>query len=115
ATLAPEATAIRTYHPKILGLTWSYPATNRLLFSAGTATNSMNYAPGPQPETPLETIGVVDSGLGNLRYRAVGPDPTGSGGYGPKDNFIQNSRASVSYVTGSHNFQAGMQMRKGVK
>jgi hypothetical protein len=115
ATLAPEASAIRTYHPKILSLTWAYPMTNRLLFSAGTATNSMNYAPGPQPETPLETIGVVDSGQGNLRYRAVGPDTTGSGGYGPKDNFIQNSRFSMSYVTGSHNFQTGMQMRNGVK
>ena len=115
ATLAPEASAIRTYHPKVLAVTWSYPMTNRLLFSGGTATNSMNYRPDPQPETPLETIGVVDTGLGNLRYRAVGPDTGGAGGYGPKDNLIQNSRFSMSYVTGSHNFQTGMQMRNGVK
>jgi hypothetical protein len=115
ATLAPEASAIRTYHPKVLAVTWSYPMTSRLLFSAGTAANSMNYRPGPQNETPIDTIGVVDSGLGNLRYRAVGPDTTGSGGYGNKDNFIENSRFSVAYVTGSHNFQAGMQMRNGVK
>jgi Carboxypeptidase regulatory-like domain len=115
ALLTPEATAIRQYHPKILSATWSYPMTNRLLFSAGSNYQTLDYRPGPQPETPLETIGVVDSGLSNLRYRAVGPDTTGSGGYGNKGNTIVNSRFLMSYVTGSHNFQAGMQMRNGVK
>jgi len=77
ALLTPEASAIRQYHPKIFSGTWSYPMTNRLLFSAGSNYQTLDYRPGPQPETPLETIGVVDSGLSNLRYRAVGPDTTG--------------------------------------
>jgi len=115
ALLTPEASAIRQYYPKILGGTWSFPVTNKLLFSAGSNLQRLDYRPGPQPETPLETIGVVDSGLSNLRYRAVGPDTTGSGGYGNKGNTIVNSRFLMSYVTGSHNFQAGMQMRNGVK
>ncbi len=114
STLAPEASAIRTYHPKVFGITWDFPATSRLLFSAGTTTNSMNYRPGPQPETALETIGVVEASTG-VRYRAVGPDTTGSGGYGDKNNFIQNSRFSISYVTGTHNVKVGVQMRNGVK
>jgi hypothetical protein len=113
--LTPEASAIRQYYPKILAATWSYPMTNRLLFSAGTNYQTLNYRPGPQPETPIDTIGVVDSGLSNLRYRAVGPDTGGAGGYGNKDNTILNSRFAMSYVTGSHNFQAGMQLRNGVK
>jgi carboxypeptidase family protein len=115
ALLTPEATAIRQYHPKVLGATWSYPMTNKLLFSAGSNLQRMDYRPGPQPETPIDTIGVVDSGLSNLRYRAVGPDTTGSGGYGNKGNTIVNSRFVMSYVTGSHSFQAGLQMRNGVK
>jgi hypothetical protein len=114
STLAPEASAVRTYHPKVLGLTWDFPATSRLLFSAGTTANSMNYRPSPQPETALDTIGVVEASTG-VRYRAVGPDTSGSGGYGNKDNFIQNSRFSMSYVTGTHNIKVGMQMRNGVK
>jgi hypothetical protein len=113
--LTPEASAVREYYPKILGATWSYPVTSRLLLSAGTNLQRLDYRPGPQPETPIDTIGVVDSGLSNLRYRAVGPDTTGSGGYGNKDNTIVNSRFVMSYVTGSHNFQTGLQMRNGVK
>jgi len=113
--LTPEASAIRQYYPKVLGGTWSYPMTSRLLFSAGSNLQRMDYRPGPQPETPIDTIGVVDSGLSNLRYRAVGPDTTGSGGYGNKGNTIVNSRFVMSYVTGSHSLQAGMQMRNGVK
>jgi len=114
STLAPEAAAVRTYHPKVLGITWDFPATSRLLFSAGTTVNSMNYRPDSQPETPLDTIGVVEASTG-VRYRAVGPDTTGSGGYGDKNNFIQNSRFSMSYVTGTHNIKVGLQMRNGVK
>jgi len=79
STLAPEAAAVRTYHPKVLGITWDFPATSRLLFSVGTTLNSMNYRPDSQPETPLDTIGVVEASTG-VRYRAVGPDTTGSGG-----------------------------------
>jgi hypothetical protein len=114
STLVPEASAVRIYHPKVLGLTWDFPATSRLLFSAGTTANSMNYRPSPQTETALETVGVVEASTG-VRYRAVGPDTSGSGGYGNKDNFIQNSRFSMSYVTGTHNIKVGMQMRNGVK
>src|SRR5262249_61915137 len=59
-TLTPEASAIRTYHPKITALTWTFPATSRLLFEAGTATILLDYAPDPQPETPLFTIPVLE-------------------------------------------------------
>lgn len=115
ATLAPEATGRREYYPKIFGVTWNRPATNRLLFSAGTTSNWLGYAPLPQPETPLDTIGIVEQSTG-LRYRAVGPNATAlSAGYGEKYNFIQNTRFSVSYVTGSHNFKTGIQMRNGYK
>ena len=44
ATLAPEASARREYYPKVLALTWNFPATNRLLFSTGTASNWMGTA-----------------------------------------------------------------------
>jgi hypothetical protein len=115
STLAPEASAVRRYYPKILGLTWSAPITNRLLFSAGTASNWLGYGPYPQDETPLETISVVESST-SLRYRSVGVNSTAaSAGYGEKYNFIQNSRFAMSYVTGSHNFKTGLQLRQGYK
>ncbi len=114
ATLTPEAAAIRTYHPKIPTLTWTFPATNRLLFEAGTATQWLGYGPWPQPETDLYTISVLEQN-GNVRFHGTQPDTTGPGGLGNKWNLIQNSRAAVSYVTGSHAVRVGMQIRTGVK
>ena len=114
-TLAPEATGRREYYPKILGVTWSAPATNRLLFSAGTASNWLGYGPFPQDETPLDTISVVEQS-NSRRYRSVGVNATAaSAGYGEKYNFIQNSRFSMSYVTGTHNLKTGVQLRQGYK
>ena len=87
--------AERLYYPKVLGITWNYPATNRLLFSAGTASNWMGYGPFPQIETPLDTISVVEQS-NSLRYRSVGVNSTAaSAGYGEKYNFIQASRFSA--------------------
>lgn len=114
ATLTPEAAAIRTYHPKIPTVTWTFPATNRLLFEAGTATQWLGYGPFPQPETDLYTISVLEQ-TGNIRFHGTQPDTTGPGGLGSKWNLIQNSRAAVSYVTGSHAVRVGMQIRTGVK
>jgi hypothetical protein len=115
STLAPEASAERLYYPKVLGITWDHPATSRLLFSAGTASNWMGYGPYPQDETPLDTISVVEQS-NSLRYRSVGVNSTAaSAGYGEKYNFIQASRFSAAYVTGSHNFKTGIQLRQGYK
>jgi hypothetical protein len=114
ATLTPEASAIRTYHPKIPTVTWTFPATNKLLIEAGTATEWLGYGPWPQPETDLYTISALEQN-GNIRFLGTQPDTTGSGGLGSKWNLIQNSRAAMSYVTGSHTIKVGMQMRTGVK
>lgn len=114
STLTPEASAIRTYHPKIPTVTWTFPATSRLLVEAGTATQWLGYGPWPQPETDLYTISVLEQN-GNVRFHGTQPDTTGPGGLGSKWNLIQNSRAAVSYVTGSHAVRVGMQIRTGVK
>jgi hypothetical protein len=113
-TLTPEAAAIRTYHPKIPAITWTFPATSKLLFEAGTASEWLDYGPWPQPETDLFTISVLEQN-GNVRFHATPPDTGGSGGLGDKYNFIQNSRASLSYVTGSQAVKVGMQIRTGLR
>ena len=113
-TLTPEASAIRTYHPKIPTVTWTSPLTNKLLFEAGTAFIWLDYGPFPQPETPVNTIPVLEQN-GNVQFLATPGDTVGSGGYGDKYNYIQNSRAAVTYVTGSHAVKLGIQLRQGVK
>src|SRR5262249_57666835 len=113
-SLTPEASAIRTYHPKIPTITWTSPITSKLLIEAGTALEWLDYGPFPQPETPLNTIPTLEQN-GNVQFLATPGDTNGSGGYGDKYNLIQNSRASMTYVTGSHAAKLGFQIRTGVK
>jgi hypothetical protein len=114
ATLAPEAAAIRTYHPKIPAVTWTFPASNKLLIEAGTAFEWLLYGPAPQPETPIDTISSLEQNV-NVRFLAVVGDGTGGSAYGRKYNYIQNSRFAMSYVTGSHAVKVGLQLRQGIK
>jgi hypothetical protein len=113
-TLTPEASGVRTYHPKIPTVTWTFPATSKLLFEAGTATEWLTYGPAPQPGLDINTIPVLEQ-TGNVQFLATPGDATATSGYGDKYNLIQNSRASMSYVTGSHAIKLGMQLRTGTK
>jgi hypothetical protein len=112
--LTPEASGLRTYHPKIPTVTWTFTATKRMLIEAGTATEMLNYGPAPQPGVPIDTIPVLEQ-TGNVQFLATPGDSTVTSGYGNKRNLIQNSRAAVSYVTGSHSIRVGMQIRTGYK
>src|SRR5204862_4101172 len=75
ATVSPEAARVTDWHTQLGTLTWSYVATNRLLFEAGVA-------PGASPDTILAQsdrnagIPIVEQGGGSnplakpMTYRA---------------------------------------------
>ena len=83
--------------------TWSSPVTSRLLLEAGySATISqwnMFYQPGVTPDI----ISVSDTGIG----QSYGSAQQYLGFPNSRDRHTM--RASVSYVTGSHNFKTGFQ------
>jgi hypothetical protein len=110
ATLAPEATAARIYRPDIITATWSFPMTSRLLFEAGSATSRLDYSPTPQDFAAPDGISITEQS-NSLTYRAVPSSAGESTGLGQKYSLTQNSRFSMTYVTGSHNFKTGMTMR----
>ena len=88
---------------RLLQLTWSSPITSKLLLEAGgAATISQWNVPYP-PGVINEVIAITDQGLG-ISYGAPG---TFSGHPNGRDRYTQ--RASLSYVTGSHNFKTGFQ------
>ena len=104
---APEATANHVYTMKVPQVTWSYPATNRLLLEAAVGWNHAT-------RTNNRVVGVTKDDIAmrelstNFRYNARGDAPTTTAGYGYSDighNLMQ--RFAVSYVTGTHNFKAG--------
>jgi hypothetical protein len=111
STLAPEAAGKRVYRPDILTATWSFTATSRLLFEAGSSTNRLDYSPKQQSISAPDGISVTDQGTG-LVYRAVPSSTSESTGVGQKYSLTQNTRVSASYVTGSHAFKAGMTMQQ---
>jgi len=88
---------------RLVQVTWTSAATSKLLLEAGgAATISQWDVPYPAGVTN-DIISVTDSGLG-IGYGAPG---TFLGHPDGRDRYTQ--RASLSYVTGSHNFKTGFQ------
>jgi hypothetical protein len=112
AALSPEAARVTEWYTQLGTLTWTYTATNRLLFEAGVS-------PGASPDTILQQsdrlagIPIVEQGTGTnplakpMTYRAS----TAADMY---DNVRQQSfKASASYVTGTHSVKVGLDLQRG--
>jgi hypothetical protein len=90
--------------------TWTAPITNRILFEAGFTRFAYwtNNGPGQTPPDGTMSLiqvteqSAIDSHPANFAYRAVNS-------YFYNWANPDNWRASVAYVTGSHNFKAGYQ------
>ena len=90
--------------------TWTAPVTNRLLLEAGFSRYAYQTNGGPgivPPDGTMSLIQVteqnaIDGHGANFAYRAVNS-------YFDNWNNLGNWRASMSYVTGAHNFKVGYQ------
>jgi hypothetical protein len=94
--------------------TWTYPATNRLLFQAGVSLRQDRQFNGI-PEETGDAIPVLELNT-NVAYgsRFVSTTVVGDTEYGDMGNqYAYQTRASMSYVTGSHAFKVGMQTMTG--
>jgi hypothetical protein len=112
ATLSPEAARVTEWYTQLGTLTWTYAATNRLLIEAGVS-------PGASPDTILAQpdrnagIPIVEQG-GGVNPLAKPMTYRSSNAADMYDNVRQQSyKASVSYVTGSHNVKVGMDLQRG--
>ena len=120
SSTAPEAAqiTIRPWGTQLFQTTWTYTASNRLLFQAGA---SFNHNPIEGPPMPADGVGsrgdapavspdaisIFDSGLG-VRYGAVlRGSPAGTYYRNRSDDNI-NTLFSVSYVTGTHSLKVGV-------
>jgi hypothetical protein len=90
--------------------TWTAPVTNRMLLEAGFSRYAYKTNGGPgivPPDGTMSLIQVteqnaIDGHGANFAYRAVNS-------YFDNWNNLGNWRASMSYVTGAHNFKVGYQ------
>ena len=87
--------------------TWTYPATNRLLLEAGGVRLQL-------PEVPTSPERGVDRAdmQHDHRRRRIPAAPAPSAGVQRVRQNRSRTRGSASYVTGSHNFKAGLQVHE---
>jgi hypothetical protein len=105
---APETAVDFTYFGVNLAqATWSYAASNRLLFQAGATYLHNLTNPRAQPEVKPTDIPYLNLST-NYNYNAPGAGIS-TGAPGPGVDYGQrNERFSLSYITGSHAFKAGL-------
>jgi hypothetical protein len=109
ATTAPEARGNNQSPPRVQQVTWTSPATQRLLFEAGVGANLiLNYGPKPNlvnssvliPVNEQCTAGCANNGgIAGLNYRA--------NSWYIADSSVYNWRAAATYVSGQHSAKVG--------
>jgi hypothetical protein len=106
----PEAVGAHNYKVNYLPLvTWTYPATNRLLLEAGASANVFdNNTLRTDPSVELDTIAITELS-GNFRYGSRALGVSHAQGYRVQHNRQYRQRVSMSYITGSHAFKAGLE------
>ena len=92
--------------------TWTFPASSRLLFEAGASFTRPAGSSTQQPEGLPSDIGVRIFSPSFINVNAQVFSPSTPALYGTNNNFPNlSTKASMSYVTGSHNLKVGMNTR----
>ena len=114
ATTSPEASVNSdNYWNQVVQGSWSYPATNKMLFAAGGTVGYFPQSSHLVLGTTPQTIGIRELSTG-LLYNARA-SLGGITDYGESRRRMNiNQRFSVSYVTGSHAFKTGVQAVQGI-
>jgi hypothetical protein len=88
---------------RLFQASWSSPVTSRLLLEAGVAATISQWNMYYNPGVTDDIISIFDVGIG----QGYGSPTVYLGHPNGRDRYTQ--RASLSYVTGSHNFKFGFQ------
>jgi hypothetical protein len=115
---APEATnTYRLWPNAVYTVVWKSPVTSRLFVDVGGGAYTTAIAtrasedPGYANVDPFSIVPAIET-TSNLCFRNSGCD--GNGGWDARPyNRTYSTRASATYVTGSHSYKVGMQTRYG--
>ena len=102
----PISDVVQTTQLNYIGeIKWSSPVSNRLLAEAAMFTLPVNYTLGFEPDAAPDAIATFDQ----IRSAISGVAPR----MDTNDARMFTYAGSVSYVTGSHSFKVGAQVRTG--
>jgi hypothetical protein len=110
--VTPEAATAHKYEPNYnLTATWTYPATNRLLFMFAGGANHITQLNTRGDDVTKTSIQVTEQSL-DLKYGAAYGATAGGASYSTLPRRQYHQQFSVTYVTGSHNFKSGLAVRE---
>ncbi len=105
ARVTPEAAGPHAYYPNFLpSATWTYPATSNVLLEAGVSLQALDQNDTREEGFDDTNYRIQDQGL-NLTYGNVATRTI------PRRQFQQ--RFALSYLTGSHQFKTGVNVKLG--
>jgi hypothetical protein len=110
---APESTGAHLYNPNAMPVaSWTYVATNRLLVEGGASANIHHQTSKRIAGVTPEHIQITELAR-SFKYGARA-NSLAVGGSSTSHNprRIYQGRFAVSYVTGSHNFKTGFNVRR---
>lgn len=111
-TLTPEATGQHHYQPNYIPtVSWSYPATGRLLLEAGATGMMTSVDPKRPPEVGPNDIAVLELST-NINYGSRALNLGQAGSFGTNTRRQHTERFAVSYITGSHAFKTGLHFQQ---
>ena len=105
ARVTPEAAGPHKYYPNYLpSAAWTYPATSNILLEAGVSLQALDQNDTREEGWDHTSYRIVDQALaltyGNVATRTI-----------PRRQFQQ--RFALSYLTGSHQFKTGVNVKLG--
>src|SRR5262245_9648513 len=120
ALTSPESVGRVDWPGRLYQASWTWTATNRLLFEAGTnwGDSSDSILPRPGEVNGLGApVRVVEQGGTTSNGVAVAPITYGPFGLSLYERPMhqQGSRGAISYVTGRHEYKVGMDLQRGFR
>ena len=103
--ITPDAAGAAQVRTNVYQAAWVRPHTNRLLFEAGASRQPIRLVFGPSATAVTELPGVFEVAPFRASRNTSGWLSGPTSRQSPKN--IQSYRASLSYVTGSHNLKVG--------
>ncbi|MBI2185647.1 MAG: TonB-dependent receptor [Acidobacteria bacterium] len=110
--VTPEAATEHEYEPAFNVTTaWTYPATNRLLIMFAGGVNHITQQNKRGEGVDQNSIQITEQSL-DLKYGAAYGPTAGGASYSTLSRRQYHQQFSVTYVTGSHNFKTGLNLRE---
>ena len=110
--VTPEAATAHEYEPdyNVTG-TWTYPMTSRMLLTAAGGLNHITQTNKRGEAVDVNSIQITEQSL-DLKYGAAYGATAGGSSYSTLPRRQYHQQVAVTYVTGTHNFKSGVNLRE---